>query len=47
VSQRAALNDVRRERGVEEGEARREDSAVGLGEQDANAPSEWRELIAM
>lgn len=47
VSQRTALSDVRRERGVEEGEARREDSAVGLGEQDANAPSEWRELIAM
>ena len=47
VSQRAALSDIRRERGVEEGEARREDSAMCLGEQDANAPSEWRELIAM
>ena len=41
------MNDVRREHGVEEREARREDSAMGLGEQDADAPSEWRELIAM
>ena len=32
-SQRAALSEIRRERGVEQREAGREDSAVGLGEQ--------------
>ena len=47
VCQRATLGEVGRECRIEEGEARREDSAVGLGEQHGYAASEGRELVTV
>jgi hypothetical protein len=48
VSERGALGEVRREGGgIEEGETRREDAAVGFGEEDGHATSEWRELVTV
>jgi hypothetical protein len=47
VSERGALGEVGREGRIEEGEARREDAAVGFGEEDGDATSEWCELVAV
>jgi len=46
-SERAAVGEVRRKRGIQQREPRGEHPAVGPGEEHGYAASEWRELLTV
>jgi hypothetical protein len=45
--ERAASGELGREQGVEQSEARRQDPAMGLGEQHGDTPTEWGQLVPL